>query len=117
MPRLRARKSRLTQWTAGRAAPISTAMANRLLLTLLALLTGLAAQMAPAQARVCPQQASAVAVEPPAVQRAAAVPAGLADLPEAGRRHARLVASEPGLSLRPLGHTPTVRIGIDRART
>jgi len=91
-------------------------MANRLFLTLLALLTGLAAQMAPAQARVCAEQTAAVAVTMPAPVRASAAPAELARLPEPGWRHARRVARDQGEPLAPLCHTAAVRIGIDRAR-
>ncbi|MBB4859015.1 hypothetical protein HNO88_002341 [Novosphingobium chloroacetimidivorans] len=91
-------------------------MANRLFLTLLALLTGLAAQLAPAQARGCAPQTAAVAIVAPAAVRAPAAPVELARLPEPGRRHARMVADDEGAE-----HAPTlafvgVRIGIDRAR-
>jgi hypothetical protein len=91
-------------------------MANRLFLTLLALLTGLAAQLAPAQARVCAQQTAAVAITAPLVSRAPAAPAELARLPEPGRRHARLVADEAGgLAVQPW-RAPSVRVQVDRAR-
>lgn len=104
------------QWTGRRGAPISAAMANRLFLTLLALLTGLAAQLAPAQARVCAQQAAPIAIAMPAPARVSAAPAELARLPEPGWRHARLVARNRGEPLAPLCLTPSVRIGVDRAR-
>jgi len=91
-------------------------MANRLFLTLLALLTGLAAQMAPAQARVCAEQAAAVSPSEAAPARAAAAPAELARLPEPGRRGARLVADAGG-SLAPVAYRARpVLPGIDRAR-
>jgi hypothetical protein len=91
-------------------------MANRLFLTLLALLTGLAAQLAPAQARVCAQQAAPIAITMPAPARVSAAPAELARLPEPGWRHARLVARDRGDVLAPLCRVASVRIGIDRAR-
>ncbi|EIZ80467.1 hypothetical protein WSK_1027 [Novosphingobium sp. Rr 2-17] len=91
-------------------------MAHRLLLTLLALLTGLAAQIGPAQAcasRVASVQV-AVAGESPAVKPARA-PAALARLPEPGllnaRRYAPQAAPAPQARI-----VPTVLIGIDRAR-
>lgn len=90
-------------------------MANRLLLTLLALLTGLAAQIASAEARACPQQAQ-VAVCAPVAARAPAAPVELARLPEPGRRHARLVADEGGGLAALAWRAPSVRMGIDRAR-
>lgn len=91
-------------------------MANRLFLTLLALLTGLAAQLAPAQARVCAQQTTAIAVAAPLAVRAPAAPVELARLPEAGWRHARLVASEDRASVAPQWRAPRVLIQVDRAR-
>lgn len=91
-------------------------MANRLFLTLLALLTGLAAQIAPAQARVCAQQTAAIAVAAPAVARVAAAPAALARLPEPGWRHARMVSRDQVGGVQLALPTATVRIGIDRAR-
>lgn len=97
-------------------ALIWAAMANRLILTLLALLTGLAAQLAPAQARLCAQQTTEVAVSPSGVVRTPAAPVELARLPEAGRRHARLVASAGGTQVRQTWRAPSVHIGIDRAR-
>jgi hypothetical protein len=104
------------QWTAGRTATISAPMANRLFLTLLALLTGLAAQLTPAQARLCPQQTAAVAISPAVVARAPAGPVELARLPEAGWRHARRVASADGAQVPQAWRAPSVRIRIDRAR-
>jgi hypothetical protein len=91
-------------------------MANRLFLTLLALLTGLAAQLAPAQARVCAEQTAAVAASASVVSRAPAVPTELARLPEPGRRHARLVADAgDNFAAQPF-RAPSVLIRIDRAR-
>jgi hypothetical protein len=91
-------------------------MANRLFLTLLALLTGLAAQLAPAQARVCAEQTAPVAIAMAAPARVCAAPVELARLPEPGWRHARRVARDQGDALAPLCRTATVHIGIDRAR-
>jgi hypothetical protein len=91
-------------------------MAHRLFLTVLALLTGLAAQIAPAQARVCAEQAAPIAIAMPAPARVSAVPAELARLPEPGWRHARRVARDRGEALAPLCRIVAVRIRIDRAR-
>jgi len=91
-------------------------MAHRLFLALLALLTGLAAQLAPAQARVCSQAVAPVAIAMPAPARVSAAPAELARLPEPGWRHARRVARDAGEPLAPLCQVLAVRIGIDRAR-
>ncbi|MET1754709.1 hypothetical protein ABVV53_04440 [Novosphingobium sp. RD2P27] len=104
------------QWTLAHTPPISAAMANRLFLTLLALLTGLAAQIAPAQARASATEAAAVTVAVCLVARPPAAPVELAQLPEPGRRHARLVASAGGSDRAPLCRTSSVRIGVDRAR-
>lgn len=112
---MKAHQTRPVQWTAGHVPPISIVMANRLFLTLLALLTGLAAQIAPAQARVCGQETSAVAVSAPLSVRAATAPAALAQLPEAGWRHARLVASQGQPCAILQWRAPSVRIQIDRA--
>lgn len=91
-------------------------MANRLFLTLLALLTGLAAQIAPAQARGCAVQTAAVAIIAPVAARAPAAPVELARLPEPGRRHARMVADDEGGDQTPVLRFVGVRIGIDRSR-
>jgi hypothetical protein len=91
-------------------------MANRLFLTLLALLTGLAAQLAPAEARVCAAQTSVVVLAAPAIARSPAAPVELACLPEAGRRHARTVAAEDSGPVALLWRAPSVHIRIDRAR-
>jgi len=90
-------------------------MANRLFLTLLALLTGLAAQLAPAQARVCAEQTTSVALISPSTGRAAAAPVDLAQLPEAGRRNARLVARDGGSANAPQWRVARVLIQVDRA--
>lgn len=91
-------------------------MATRLLLTLLALMTGLAAQLSPAQARIRAEGASAVGAVVAVAQgeRIAAV---------------RRPAPAPRLELRPsparctivivrneVDCAPTVMLGIDRAR-
>jgi hypothetical protein len=90
-------------------------MAHRLILTLLALLTGLAAHVGPAQA--CASQTSAVQVLPlhEVAAKAPRAPAALAQLPEPGllntRRHAPLRVARPA----PVA-VATVLTGIDRAR-
>lgn len=100
-------------------APYLGAMANRLILTLLALLTGLAAQTAPANAR---------GVEVPAAQQVALVsevtaakarraPVALARLPRPGLRSARAHAPVPRFARVPVASlAPSVLTGIDRAR-
>jgi hypothetical protein len=87
---------------------------TRLLLTLLALLTGLAAQTVPAQSRICATSGAEVAVELPAIGKIVA--------------HASKIASKPRSSIdvpvRQSGFVtpqlavfvPPVLIGIDRAR-
>lgn len=92
-------------------------MANRLILTLLALLTGLAAQIGPAEARAsqiaCMQVGAATEA---ASAKAARAPEALARLPEPGllnaRRHAPAFGSAEPLAIVALA----VFIGIDRAR-
>lgn len=92
-------------------------MANRLILTLLALLTGLAAQTSPAEARssqvACMQVGEVVEATSSKAPRA---PVALARLPEPGlrnaRRHAPAFGSVETLALA----APAVFIGIDRAR-
>ena len=92
-------------------------MANRLILTLLALLTGLAAQIGPAEARSSQVASVQVgAVIQTASVRAPRAPAALAHLPEPGLRNARrhapaLVVVDPLVLA-----APTVLTGIDRAR-
>lgn len=91
-------------------------MANRLLLTLLALLTGLSAQVGPAEARASQVASMQVAMlGEVAAAKAPRAPVALARLPEPGRlntrRHAPARIAEPVvLSLAP------VLPGIDRAR-
>ena len=92
-------------------------MATRLLLTLLALLTGLAAQFAPAQARVCRSVGTeiGVAVGADAVREHAAAES-LRALP------ARVIAPQSTLLMATTGpivcqaSPATVLQGIDRAR-
>lgn len=103
-------------WTVRRGGLISAAMLNRVFLTLLALLTGLAAQIGPGQARVCAEQTAAVTLAAPTVARVSAAPAGLAHLPRAGWLHARMVAASMNSSVAPAPLVPSVRIGVDRAR-
>lgn len=91
-------------------------MAQRLLLTLLALLTGLVAQIGPAEA--CNVQVASVQVAmsgESAAAKPARAPVALARLPEPGLLNARRYA--PQAAPAPLApQAPTVLIGIDRAR-
>ncbi|MFC3174742.1 hypothetical protein ACFOD9_10800 [Novosphingobium bradum] len=87
-------------------------MAKRLLLTLLALL-GLAAQVAPVQARVCAGVASAVVLAAPEDGGAVAL-AGSPARP-AAHAPARLVRPVRPLIKTAPGRAP-VLVGIDRAR-
>lgn len=91
-------------------------MAQRLLLTLLALLTGLVAQIGPAEASGVQVTSIHVATtgENTAAKPARA-PVALAQLPEPGLLNARRYA--PQAAPAPLARiVPTVLIGIDRAR-
>lgn len=91
-------------------------MAHRLLLTLLALLTGLAAQIGPADARASQVESmQLVAPREQAVTRAAKAPAALARLPEPGLRNTRLHALPSVAAPVPVA-VATVLTGIDRAR-
>lgn len=89
-------------------------MANRLILTLLALLTGLVAQIGPAEARApCVASVSVLVAVP--VVKASRAPVALARLPEPGLRNARAFAP----AFAPVAALPRVRdvlTGIDRAR-
>lgn len=90
-------------------------MANRLFLTLLALLTGLAAQVAPVQARVSGRDAEVGAVmSATEVQRQATTAVKLMAALRTGDRLPREwpMPVEPAL----VRDAPAVRIGIDRAR-
>ncbi|WP_454797012.1 hypothetical protein [Novosphingobium lindaniclasticum] len=91
-------------------------MANRLLLTLLALLTGLAAQIGPADARAS-QVASlqVVLIEAAVAAKAPRAPVALAQLPEPGLRNTRRHAP-PLVAVPESPAVPTVFTGIDRAR-
>ncbi|HKT85655.1 MAG TPA: hypothetical protein VJQ77_06175 [Novosphingobium sp.] len=92
-------------------------MANRLILTLLALLTGLAAQIGPAEARssqvACMQVGAVVEAASAKSPRA---PAALARLPEPGLRNARKHAPAFGCDKPFAVPAPAVFTGIDRAR-
>lgn len=93
-----------------------TGMFNRLLLTLLALMTGFAAQLGPGEARASQVASSQVAVvgelTPAKAPRA---PVALARLPEPGRLNTRRQA--PARVATPVARlVPTVLPGIDRAR-
>ena len=91
-------------------------MANRLFITLLALLTGLAAQVGPAQARACASSAAEIgAVASEVSERRQSIPETLLSLPGAPRD--RLVGESDAPSAlcdQPL--VSTVLTGIDRAR-
>jgi len=91
-------------------------MANRLILTLLALLTGLAAQIGPAEARAGGMTSVAVGMlaTAPATKKPCA-PVALARLPEPGLRNAR--AFSPACAPVPVAlRFTTVATRIDRAR-
>jgi hypothetical protein len=91
-------------------------MANRLFITLLALLTGLAAQVGPAQARACAASSAEIgAVASVAMERGQAIPDALALSAGAG---AERMASECRALAAPNDHSrfPAVLTGIDRAR-
>ncbi|WP_379486611.1 hypothetical protein [Novosphingobium soli] len=91
-------------------------MAHRLLLTLLALLTGLAAQIGPAEARA--SQVASIQLASPRetlALRAPRAPVALARLPGPGLPDPRLHA--PARPVAPIRvPAATVRTGIDRAR-
>lgn len=91
-------------------------MAHRLFLTLLAVLTGLAAQIGPAEARASQVSAMQVAaLVEVSVAKAPRAPQALAQLPEPGLRNTRRHA--PALRTITLVRTvPAVLPGIDRAR-
>lgn len=96
--------------------PYLPLMAHRLLLTLLALLTGLAAPVGPASAAASRVAAEQVVPQAEmAAAKAARAPAGLARLPAPGLRNARRHAPA-----RPVpGDAPAVAAvltGVDRAR-
>lgn len=101
--------------TSPRAAYL-TPMVNRLLLTLLALLTGLSVQPGMAQARAAQVASMQVATfGDVAVAKAPRAPVALARLPEPGLRNARRHApSRVAVAVVPA--VPTVLPGIDRAR-
>lgn len=91
-------------------------MVNRLFLTLLALLTGLAAQIGPADA--CPSQVGKVQVSmltDVASIKAPRAPVALARLPEPGLLNTRRHAPLQVVYAAPIT-VSTVLTGIDRAR-
>ena len=91
-------------------------MANRLFLTLLALLTGLAAQLGPGEARASQVASVQIAVlGDVAAAKAPRAPVALARLPEPGLRNARRHASARVAAPLPQA-VPAVLAGIDRAR-
>ena len=91
-------------------------MANRLILALLALLTGLAAQAGPAHARADTAQSAQVCAVA-AVFGEAAITAKAAWLAhEVASKSARSVDGTAPIATAPSALTPCVRIGIDRAR-
>ena len=87
---------------------------TRLLLTLLALLTGLVAQTAPAQARIGGAAGAEVAVQLPSINKRTSIVNQVASRPASGSvwqlRLNQAIAPER------LAPTPTVLLGIDRAR-
>lgn len=90
-------------------------MVHRMILTLLALLTGLAAQVGPAEA--CASQVSAVQVlaSREVAAKAPRAPVALAQLPEPGLRNTRRHAPQRVAAFAPVA-VATVMTGIDRAR-
>lgn len=91
-------------------------MATRLLLTLLALFTGLAAQMSPAQARIRAEGTSAVGTFAAIVRSenaAVARPAVRAPLADPGQREERCTIV---VMRQDADCAPPVMLGIDRAR-
>lgn len=93
-------------------------MAHRLLLTLLALITGLVAQVGPAEARGVPVAAAQVVMlGESAKTRPSRAPVALARLPEPGLRTARAYAPPlaPGGIVLFAAVLPGFRIGADRA--
>ena len=91
-------------------------MATRLLLTLLALLTGLAAQMSPAQARIRADGASEVGVFVAITRNErAAVARPSASAPQIDRRRGQAPCAVVMLR-RDADCAPPVMLGIDRAR-
>lgn len=91
-------------------------MATRLLLTLLALLTGLAAQLSPAQARIRAESASAVGtlVATPQGERTVVVRrAAPAPRPAFRRSQARCIVA---VMCDVADCAPSVMLGIDRSR-
>jgi hypothetical protein len=90
-------------------------MATRLVLTLLALLTGLAAQLSPAQARICAGVDTEIGevAGPQAVQRGSVIARTSAPT----ERHARCERAVPGFVPSAFAPAvPGVLQGIDRAR-
>ena len=88
---------------------------NRLILALMALLAGFSAQVAPAAARVSEGTEIGAAVDSQLLGRQAAVLAAVAD---ARAVPSQKVAQNDGLAALPpqVRGTPSVLIGIDRAR-
>ena len=91
-------------------------MANRLFITLLALLTGLAAQVGPAQARACASSAAEIgAMTSVASERRQSAPEALLSLPATPR--SRLADESESLSAPgDCRIVSAVLTGIDRAR-
>jgi hypothetical protein len=101
-------------WTSESRAPIWHSAMTRLFLTLLALLTGLAAQVSPAQARVAAASGAEMSVQLPGSGKVATAASKLVSRPEAasgGHLRTRHFIT-PQLTFR----AATVQIGIDRAR-
>ena len=87
---------------------------TRLLLTLLALLTGLVAQTAPAQARVGGAAGAEVTIQLPGSSKRAAIVSHATSRPAAAKNWNLRQSSV--FTPQQTGQTPTVLIGIDRAR-
>ena len=87
---------------------------TRLLLTLLALLTGLVAQTAPAQARVGGAAGAEVTIQLPGSSKRTAIVSHAASRPSASKKW----TAQPSVVFVPqlAFLTPTVLTGIDRAR-
>lgn len=114
MPTCAFRRKRM--WTRRAIDLICHAMAHRLFLTLLALLTGLAAQIGPAEA--CASRVTAVQVQQlreVVSAKAPRAPVALARLPEPGLRNTRRHAPLQVSCAAPVA-VATVLTGIDRAR-
>jgi hypothetical protein len=101
---------------AARLIPYLAIMATRLLLTLLALLTGLAAQLTPAQARIRADGAATVSTIAASAQGERAVADRLAAPMRPEARHGPDLRRPATFAVKEADRAPTVMLGIDRAR-